>query len=77
MIDNIIKEIIEERERQDKKWGEQNHHPHIWLTILGEEFGEANKAILEKYLLDYRDELIQIAAVCIAAIESLDRGKWK
>ncbi len=73
---SIIGQVILERHRQDKKWGEQNHHPLRWLAILGEEKGEADKAILESSLLKYRDELVHVAAVAIAAIESLDRGKW-
>jgi len=67
---NIIIEIINERILQDKKWGKQNHCPFVWLAILGEEVGEANKAILQYN--DYRNEMIQVAAVAIAAIESLD-----
>ena len=73
----IIKSIIEERKSQDKKWGEQNHHPFKWLAILGEEVGEVNKAILENSLVDYYDELVQVAAVAIAMIESAHRGKWR
>lgn len=67
---NIIIEIVNERILQDKRWGKQNHSPFVWLAILGEEFGEANKAILQ--CNDYRNEMIQVAAVAIAAIESLD-----
>jgi NTP pyrophosphatase (non-canonical NTP hydrolase) len=73
----FINEIVEERHQQDKKWGEQNHHPYKWLAILGEEVGESNKAVLEGSLLDYRGELVQVAAVALAAIECLDRGKWR
>lgn len=71
---HIIDEIKEERRRQDEKWDIQDHSPYKWLVILGEEIGEANRAILEGSLLQYRDELIQVAAVAVAAIESLDRG---
>lgn len=76
----VIDEVIEERKRQDKKWGIQNHDPDKWLMILGEEVGESNKAALEAYfnelpLDDYREELIQVAAVAIAAVESHDRRK--
>lgn len=46
-MEKIINEIKEERERQDSKWGKQNHCPKTWLMILGEEVGEANKAVLE------------------------------
>ena len=84
----VLTEIHAERTRQDSKWGEQNHPPEIWLMILGEEFGEANQAALEHYfsgfdkqaaergprdLGDYRAELVQVAAVAVSMIESLDR----
>ena len=62
-----------EREAQDKKWGIQNHAPHIWLVILGEEFGEASKATLELDWPAYRAEMVQVAAVAVAAIEACDR----
>lgn len=66
--------IITERVRQEKKWGPQNHDPLKWNAILGEEFGEVSKAILEGDVKNYREELIQVAAVAIAALESLDRN---
>lgn len=31
----ILKQIVDERRNQNKKWGEQNHHPVEWLAILG------------------------------------------
>ena len=76
---SVWDEIQKERERQDNKWGEQNHHPLIWNNILGEEYGEACKHTIEAIENDYskyRKELIEVAAVAIAAVESLDRGKW-
>ena len=69
----VFYEIKEERTLQDKKWGEQNHPPYKWMAILGEEYGETCKAALEGNIEGYRAELIQAAAVCVAAIESLDR----
>ena len=84
MEGKVYKEVEAERARQDKKWGEQNHHPALWLMILGEEVGEANKGALEAYFSGYdqtgdwsgyREELVQVAAVAIAMVESLDRGK--
>lgn len=80
----VADEVLLERQRQDEKWGEQNHHPMEWLTILGEEVGEANKAALEAHFKgygaqgdwsNYRAELIQVAAVAVAMVECLDRGK--
>ncbi len=82
---NILAEVIQERARQDEKWGEQNHKPIEWCAILGEEVGEVNKAALEAHfkqyfkdneqLANYRQELIQVAAVAVAMIESLERNK--
>lgn len=43
----VSKEVECERQRQEKKWGVQNHCPKVWLMILAEEVGEANKAVLE------------------------------
>lgn len=73
----ILTEIARERERQNRKWGEQNHHPHYWLAILMEEVGEAAHAICGKSFNfeEYRKELIQVAAVAFAAIESFDRNQ--
>jgi NTP pyrophosphatase (non-canonical NTP hydrolase) len=70
---SILIEVGEERARQDAKWGIQDHIPLKWNAILGEEFGEVSKAILENDQTNYREELIQVAAVAIAAIENLDR----
>ena len=69
----ILQDIEGERERQETKWGEQNHAPELWQVILLEEIGEAAKALLEGDAPGYRAEMIQAAAVTIAAIGSLDR----
>jgi len=83
-MENIFAEIREERQKQDIKWGEQNHKPVEWIAILTEEVGEASKSALEAHfrkcyrdaeeLGNYRAELIQVAAVAVAMIESLDRN---
>ena len=48
-MDKILNEIKAERERQNKKWGEQNHKPIEWIAILTEEVGEASKEALDHY----------------------------
>ncbi len=81
----VFFDVNRERYRQDVLWGEQNHDPHTWLAVLTEEVGEYSAAVLnevfEKKTLPpghtMRDELVQVAAVAVAAIESLDRAKWK
>lgn len=85
---NVLEEVDAERQRQDEKWGEQNHVPVEWIAVLGEEFGEVcqdalkyhfgDKELLgDKYLRQYRQELIQVAAVAVAMVECLDRRKWE
>jgi len=82
MIDQkiAINEIIAERARQDEKWGEQNHHPLMWFSIIGEEYGEMCHAYNEftfdddfNHLEDMQKEAIQIAACCVAMIECIQR----
>lgn len=79
----ILTDICLERIRQEAKWGEQNHHPFKWMTILGEEVGETCKEAFEldadmsaARILKMREEAIQVAAVAVAFIECLDRGTW-
>ena len=78
-MEMVLSQVLSERERQYKKWGPQNHAPIRWLPILAEEFGEVSKEVCKMYegnvdLVNYREELIQTAAVCVAMVESLDRG---
>lgn len=69
----VIEKIIAERQRQDAKWGIQNHDPVVWLAILTEELGEAARAILERDMTSCENEVVQIAAVAVAMVESLHR----
>ncbi len=78
-FERVAKQVKLERANQDMKWGTQNHDPEWWINILGEEFGESAKAVLEATFGDepwseYRKELIQVAATAIAAIQCLDRN---
>lgn len=82
----IIDSVLAERERQDKKWGEQNHIPPIWLGILGEEFGELCEAVNETGFSygtelggyeNMKREAIQVAAVAIGFLECLERNREK
>lgn len=83
-----VRDVIKERVAQQKKWGEQNHDPFVWLAIAQEELGEASqealKTRLESSLVELadhrqalRDEAVQLAAVALAFVESLDRAKWE
>ena len=71
--ETTLQRLNQERCRQDSKWGVKDHNRFVWLTILTEEVGEVSKAALENKGLLYGDELIQVAAVAIAAYESFVR----
>lgn len=70
---DISMEILQERERQFKKWGLQDHDEDRWMVILMEEVGEVARAIFDENADNYREELIQVAAVAVAAVEAFDR----
>ena len=75
----VIQTIVDERQRQDAKWGQQNHDDYRWLAILTEEVGELAQAALHdefggKAAGTLRAELIQVAAVAMSWLECLDRN---
>jgi NTP pyrophosphatase (non-canonical NTP hydrolase) len=76
---SVLDLIQAERQRQDEKWGEQNHPDEIWLAILSEEIGEASQALLHnkfggKAKGTLRDELVQVAAVAVQWLECIERN---
>jgi len=70
-------DILEETERQDAKWGSQRDLSRVdWMPILTEEVGEVAKSINDNETIDdLRNELVQVAAVCLQWIDNLDRAK--
>lgn len=90
MLD-VMADVVNERSRQNEKWGVQDHNPIEWMAILSEEVGEAAKEAVDYHfgaggfsdldkkelLLKYRTEMVQVAAVAIQAIECLDRNLKK
>lgn len=74
--DGLIEEIKNERRRQDEKFGIENAYiPERWIVILTEEVGEVSTAIIDKDEQQYHDELVQVAAVALAALENQMRSK--
>lgn len=64
--------IAQERARQDAKWGSQRRlAPEKWAVILGEEVGEVHRAVCEHDFKNLQDELVQVAAVCVAWLEAI------
>jgi len=63
-----------ENRRQIALWGVQSHSLFCWLSILGEEVGEMNKAALKaecdnKSLVGLRDEAIHAATMALKVAE--------
>ncbi len=79
----VIEDVMAERQRQFAKWGDQNHDPFVYLSIIQEEAGEAAEAALKALyeggmtLADYQRERVEVAATAVAAIECVDRGTWR
>lgn len=72
----ILQRIVDERRRQDKKWGTKfSNSAERWLAILAEEFGEAAMAVVDRQYDDLDKELIQVAAVCVKFLEFFDPTK--
>ncbi|MBD5549493.1 MAG: hypothetical protein HDQ97_19295 [Lachnospiraceae bacterium] len=84
MQKKIINMVLEERKRQDTKWGEQNHTAPVWGMIIGEEYGEMCKAINEFGFNPTPDteeqiytEAIHTMASCMAMLECIERNRSK
>lgn len=83
----VLAEVLDERARQDARFGVQDHEPAVYLSLLVEEVGEAAKEIndsrffvadgrtnaVREALHRARVELVQVAAVAVAMVEALDR----
>lgn len=72
----ICSRLVQERNRQDFKFGPQNHPLETWLAILTEEVGEFAQAILHKRFggdkaAGLEEEVVQIGAVAMAILEYL------
>lgn len=83
-MENIFEEIKQERARQDEQWGgaehDDGHDLHDWSTYILHQLGHRTRAhSTPKELLAHvgkaeaRERLIKIAALAVAAIESIDR----
>lgn len=66
----VLAEVSKERRYQDRKWGgpiaDDGHTPGEWLGFI-REYWRAERGA------NYRDRLLKIAALAVAAIEAFDR----
>jgi len=65
--------LLQERAHQIRKFGEANdgRTPASWLVIIMEEVGEAARAVQANDKSNYVDELVQVGALVLAALEDL------
>jgi NTP pyrophosphatase (non-canonical NTP hydrolase) len=77
--DRILQEVSRERDRQEVIWDGKSiasvSDPFRCVTILSEEVGEVARAAEKSQRANYREELIQVAAVAVAMVEAHDRGQ--
>jgi NTP pyrophosphatase (non-canonical NTP hydrolase) len=74
----ILQEVVEERARQEvlhpnSTCANPELHSDSKFCILAEEVGEIAKSLNDGDHENLREELIQVAAVCVAWIEAIDR----
>lgn len=68
----FINDMKHERCRQIDKFQVQEMTPKNWMLVLMEEVGEVAKALAEGDSDGYRDELVQVATVCLAMAQNYD-----
>lgn len=73
-METVLKEVARERVRQELKWGgpahDDTHSRADWIEFIDQRLAYPEKA---DQCSEYRRDMIEIAALAIAAVESLDR----
>ena len=72
---SIYDEIAAERKKQDEKWGGPNHDDthdsYDWIAYVTKHMGKAVLWPFDQSI--YRKQMVCVAALAVAAIESIDR----
>jgi len=76
LMEKVFDYIRDERWKQVRKWGKQEHDAFTWLAILTEEVGEASQAALHdvfggSHAGTFRTEMIHVTAVAVQILEWL------
>lgn len=76
-LDTIIAKVLNERIAQDQQWGgpdhDDTHTPTDWVAILSRHVGLSAMDAGQIDPAIWRRQMIRVAAVAIAALESFDR----
>ena len=74
---SVYDDIRAERTRQDAKWGgpshDDDHDRWDWIGFVRKHATRAFAAVKRGELDDYRQHMVRVAALVVAAIESHDR----
>ncbi len=78
----VISDVKEERRRQDEKWGgpehDDAHERRDFVRFTREHLDDARNALARNDdFAEWRKEMVRVAALAIAAIESHDRRMSK
>ncbi len=75
----VLGDMLAERECQDAKWGgpdhDDAHDANDWIEFIWEHAAKARNALFTQATPTYRRRLIEVAALALAAVESLDRQR--
>jgi len=75
----ILKEIVDERIRQDEIWGgkehDDGHRVNDWVAIITEYLGRSREE--PHNIKNFRNNMVRVAALAVAAVESVDRAVGK
>lgn len=73
----VLAEIQTERDRQDSKWGGENHDDGhsvgFWVQLIKDYAGWARVMAGMGNIAKTRRRLIQVATIAVAAVQSIDR----
>ena len=87
----VLAEVAQERARQDEKHGsilDDQHAPSYWVGLIDRTIAkvEGTALVLNQSggwagspaaIKDYRETLLRVAALAVAAIQACDRGAGK
>ncbi len=72
----VLDQVDAERHQQDEKWGgarhDDDHQRADWVSFIKDHLDRATKAAPHD-MDEYRQQLLEIAALAVAGIESHDR----
>ena len=74
----VVDDVLQERSYQRGRWSIETdvlHSDCEWITILSTWLGKAASVARGGDRPTLRKRLVQIAAICMAAIEALDRAR--